>query len=125
MLLAFHMKRLLNIVYQLCLVHLNSFSTNSTISSSADLINITADHVKHGVEHLDIELLHGEQLLLGLVEGERARVDPPQPVAGDDGGHGRGEVGPVTLLMIILLGVLLSFNDLLNPLLKTSFSFLL
>ena len=94
MLLAFHMKRLLNIVYQLCLVHLKSFSTNSTILSynSANLINITADHVKHGVEHLDIELLHGEQLLLGLVEGERARVDPPQPVAGDDGGHGRGEV---------------------------------
>ena len=71
--------------------------------NSANLINITADHVKHGVEHLDIELLHSEQLLLGLVEGERARVHPPQPVAGDDGGHGRGEVGPVTLLMIIIL----------------------
>ena len=106
MLLAFHMKRLLNIVYQLCLVHLKSFSTNSTISSSADLINITADHVKHGVEHLDIELLHGEQLLLGLVEGERAGVDPPQPVTGDDGGYGRGQVGPVTLLVVIILPVI-------------------
>ena len=59
--------------------------------------------MEDGVENLHVELLHRQQLLLGLVEGERARVHPPQPVAGDDGGHGRGEVGPVTLLMIIIL----------------------
>ena len=66
--------------------------------------------MKDGVEDLDIELLHGEQLLLGLVEGEGAGVDPPQPVAGDDGGHGRGEVGAVTLLVVIILKMFSSLN---------------
>ena len=62
--------------------------------------------MKDSVEDLDIELLHSEQLLLGLVEGERAGVDPPQPVTGDDGGHRRGQVGPVTLLVVIILPVI-------------------
>ena len=67
------------------------------------LINITANHVEDGVEDLDIELFHGQQLLLRLVEGQRARVDPPQPGASDDRRHGRGEVGAVTLLEVITL----------------------
>ena len=59
------------------------------------LVDVTADHVKDGVEHLHVELLHRQQLLLGLVEGERAGVDPPQPrPARDHRRHGRGEVGP-------------------------------
>ena len=49
-----------------------------------NLINITADHVEDGVENLHVELLHGQQLLLGLVEGQRAGVHPPQPGPGDD-----------------------------------------
>ena len=49
-----------------------------------NLINITADHVEDRVENLHVELLHGQQLLLGLVEGQRAGVHPPQPGPGDD-----------------------------------------
>ena len=59
--------------------------------------------MEDGVEDLDIELFHGQQLLLRLVEGQRARVDPPQPGASDDRRHGRGEVGAVTLLEVITL----------------------
>lgn len=60
-----------------------------------DLVDVTADHVEDGVEDLHVQLLHRQQLLLGLVEGERAGVDPPQPrPARDHRRHGRGEVGP-------------------------------
>ena len=83
--------------------------------------------MKDGVEDLDIKLLHSEQLLLGLVEGERAGVDPPQPVAGDDGGHGRRQVGPVTLLVLILLRViykpLMLYSWIFNPSLQDLFLF--
>lgn len=83
--------------------------------------------MKDSVEDLDIELLHSEQLLLGLVEGERAGVDPPQPVAGDDRGHRWGQVGPVTLLVLILLPViyklLMLYSWIFNPSLQDLFLF--
>ena len=63
------------------------------------LINITSDHVKDGVENLHIELLHRQELLLSLVEGESARVDSPQPAAGDNGRKGRGQVTPRLLIL--------------------------
>ena len=38
----------------------------------ADLVYVTANHMEDGVEHLDIELLHRQQLLLGPVERQGA-----------------------------------------------------
>lgn len=64
--------------------------------------------MKDGVEHLYIQLLHRQQLLLGLVQGQGAGVDPPQSGAsGDNRRHGRSQVWPVPLVMLILLLILL------------------
>ena len=55
--------------------------------------------MEDGVEHLHVELLHCQQLLLGLVEGQRAGVHPPQPGPGDDW---RQRMGQITATLIVL-----------------------
>ena len=69
-----------------------------------NLINITANHVEDGVENLHVELLHGQQLLLGLVEGQRAGVHPPQPGPGDDGWERWRQIAP-TLIILNQIGL--------------------
>ena len=36
--------------------------------NNSNLVNITTNHVEDGIENLHVELLHCQQLLLGLVE---------------------------------------------------------
>ena len=56
--------------------------------------------MEDGVENLHVELLHRQQLLLGLVEGERAGVDPPQPPGAVDDRWQRWSQVATTLLIL-------------------------
>ena len=67
--------------------------------------------MEDGVENLNVELLHGQQLLLGLVEGQSAGVHPPQPGPGDDWWERWGQV---TTAFIILKNTVLEENNALN-----------
>ena len=64
--------------------------------------------MEDGVENLHVELLHGQQLLLGLVEGQRAGVHPPQARPGDDWWERWGQV---TAALVILNTTVLEENN--------------
>ena len=75
------------------------FWNRNVNENNSNLVNITTNHVEDGIENLHVELLHCQQLLLGLVEGERAGVHPPQAGPGDDWWERWGQV---TTALIIL-----------------------
>ena len=55
--------------------------------------------MEDGVEHLHVELLHCQQLLLGLVEGQRAGVHPPEAGPGDDWWERWGQVATALIIL--------------------------